>query len=197
MTGRPARAVLGTVFAVAAAIGLSAGCNNRPPTPGAKVQKVATDLTETAARQRITAYLTQTLRALPAGVGLSRRPDNPNLARLDDGDAAITVPCDDNDISGDGPEQVQLGYWVVGVPAGQNSHFFDLIRDAWTGRGFILHPEADSRWAPVFTPDGYTLVVQDAGKGDGSLSINTGSPCFPLSGKDATTPQPNELHRPS
>ncbi len=160
------------------------------------MQKVQTGLTETAARQRITDYLTRTLQGLPAGAGLSRRPDNPNLGALDDQDAAITVPCDDSDLVTDGPVQVQIRYWVIGVPTGQDSRYFGLIRDGWTGRGFRLSPQADPRWAAVITPDSYRLVVQDARKGDGSLSITAGSACFPYSDKDATTPQPSQLRPP-
>jgi hypothetical protein len=157
---------------------------------------VETNLTEAAARERITTYLLETLAALPPRVGLSRTPDNPNFATLTHG-AAITVPCNDSDLVTDGPVQAQIAYWVVGVPPGQTARYFDLIRDVWTRRGWALSPDADSRWAPVATPDGYGLNVQNARKGDGSLSITAGSPCFPKSGEGTTTPQPTELKRPS
>ncbi|KZM70450.1 hypothetical protein [Nocardia terpenica] len=153
-------------------------------------------LTEAAAREQINTYLLDTLEALPPGVGLSRTPDNPNLGTLGTG-AANTVPCEDDNSNPDGPVQAQTSYWVVGVPRGQNDHYFQLIRDYWTGRGFHLHPGSDSRWAAVMTPDQYRLNVQDAGKGDGSLSIGAGSPCFPKAAKGTATPQPPELTRPS
>jgi hypothetical protein len=155
---------------------------------------VGTNLTEAAARERITTYLLETLAALPPGVGLSRTPDNPNLATLDE---PVRVPCNDSDLVTDGPVQVQIRYWVVGVPAGQTARYFELIRDVWTRRGWALSPDSDSRWAPVATPDGYGLNVQNARKGDGSLSIAAGSPCFPQSAEGTTTPQPTELKRPS
>jgi hypothetical protein len=157
---------------------------------------VETNLTEAAARERITTYLLETLAALPPGVGLSRTPDNPNLAAFGD-EAAITVPCNDSDLVTDGPVQAQIAYWVVGVPTGQTARYFDLIRDVWTRRGWALRPDSDSRWAPVLIPDGYVLTLLDARKGDGSLSITAGSPCFPQSGVGTTTPQPSELKRPS
>ncbi|MFI5776955.1 hypothetical protein [Nocardia sp. NPDC051570] len=180
-------------IAVIAVAGLLAGCGKDSPNKGGKV---ATDLTEAAARDHINTLLVDTLRALQPGVSLSRKPDNPNLGAFGD-EAAITVPCDDSDLRTDGPVQLQIRYWLVGVPLGQNTHYFDLIRDYWTSQGFRLHPGADSRSTPVITPDGYRLNVQDAGKGDGSLSIGAGSPCFPQSGKGTTTPQPTEIKRPS
>lgn len=155
-----------------------------------------TSLTEAAARDRINAYLLETLQALPAGVGLSRKPDNPDLANLGEG-AAILVPCNDSDRAADGPEQVQARYWVVGIPPGQNARYFELIRSIWTGRGYSLQQDADSLWAPVRTPDGYGLVVRYVSDKDHSVSITAGSPCFPKSGEGTTTPQPTEIQRPS
>lgn len=157
---------------------------------------VETNLTEAAARERINTYFVDTLKALPAGVGLSLTPDNPHLGALGR-ESAITVPCNDSNLVTDSPVQAQIGYWVVGVPDGENTRYFGLIRDSWTQRGWSLNPASDPRWASVATPDGYSLAVQDAGKGDGSLSITAGSPCFPQSGKGTSTPQPTEISRPS
>ncbi|MBO0853407.1 MAG: hypothetical protein J2P18_06525 [Nocardia sp.] len=180
-------------IALAAVVVLFAGCGNHK---GDKGVPMNTTVTESAARERITAYFLDTLRALPPGVGLSRTPQNPDLSAFKD-DAAISVPCDDNNDDPRKPEQAQLAYWVVGVPAGQDSHYFELIRNYWTGRGFRLNPDSDSRWAAVWTQDGYSLSVKNAGKGDGSLSVGAGSPCFPKSAAGTTTPQPTQLRRPS
>jgi hypothetical protein len=172
---------------------LLVGCGNEKGGTGAPMSK---SLNETAARERINAYLLDTLRSLPPGVALSRTPDNPSLATLGD-EAAITVPCDDNETSPDGPVQAQTGYWVVGVPAGQNANYFNMIQNYWTARGYRSTPGANAQWVAVKTSDGYSLALTDANKGDGSLSITAGSPCFPNSAKGTTTPQPTELKRPS
>lgn len=190
---KPKAALVALGIALVAVAGLLTGCGNNKVDKGVAVD---TTLTEAAARERITAYFLDTLRALPPGVGLSRVPQNPNLAALGE-DAAISVPCDDNNDDPRKPEQAQLGYWVVGVPAGQDSHYFELIRNYWTGRGFRLNPDSTSRWAAVWTPDGYSLSVKNAGMGDGSLSLDSGSPCYPRSAKGTTSPQPTELKRPS
>ncbi|MQY22908.1 hypothetical protein [Nocardia macrotermitis] len=153
-------------------------------------------LTESVAREHINTYLLDTLRKLPSGVQLSATPDNPNLATLGP-EIVINVPCDDNNDDPRNPVQTTIAYWIAGLPGGQTDHYFQEIRDYWTGRGFRLNPDSSSSWAGVRTPDGYSLVIKNAGKGDGSLSITSGSPCFPKSGEGTTTPQPTELRRPS
>lgn len=187
-------ALAGLIIALTMATGALVGCTHH--NDNHKGVGVEPNLTEAAARERINTYLVETLKALPPGVGLSRKPDNPNLAELGN-EAAITVPCNDSDLVTDGPVQAQIGYWVIGVPPGDNARYFGLIRDSWTQRGWSLNPASDARWASVATPDGYSLSLKDAGKGDGSLSIVAGSPCFPTSGKGTTTPQPTEISRPS
>ncbi|MEG8179041.1 hypothetical protein GZH49_10910 [Nocardia terpenica] len=153
-------------------------------------------LTEASAQQRINTHLLDTLQALPDGAALSLTPDSSDLGRLGE-QPAITVPCDDNNDDPRKPFHLQISYWLIGVPPGQNAHYFQLIRDTWTQRGFRLSSDADSIWAPVSTPDGYHLVVQYVRDKDQSVSITAGSPCFPESGKGTTTPQPTELRRPS
>lgn len=153
-------------------------------------------LTESVARDHINTYLLDTLRALPPGVGLSVTPDNPDLGALGP-QVVLNVPCDDNNDDPRNPVQTQIAYWITGLPSGQTDHYFGVIRDYWTGRGYRLNPDSTSHWAAVATPDGYSLALNNAGKGDGSVSITSGSPCFPKSAEDTTTPQPTELERPS
>ncbi|MFI5776264.1 hypothetical protein [Nocardia sp. NPDC051570] len=152
-------------------------------------------LTEATARERINTYLLEALQALPPGAALSHQPDNPGLGAFGD-EAAITVPCEDSDVHTGGPEQVQIRYWVVGIPAGRNAHYFEVVRDTWIGRGYRLESDVNSAWAPVRTPDGYGLVVRYVSAKEQSLSITAGSPCFPRANLGTTTPQPAELHRP-
>ncbi|WP_019930710.1 hypothetical protein [Nocardia sp. BMG111209] len=188
MIGSRTRSVLVAMGIATAVLGPLIGCSD------SKGEHVTTALTEAVARDQIIAYFTETLQALPAGVRLSLTPANTDLTALD---PSITVPC--NDRSGDtsGPVQAQIAYWVVGVPNGQTSRYFGLIRDTWTGKGYRLAPQSDARRASTVTPDGYSLAVQDAGKGDGSLSLSAGSPCFPESAKGTTAPQPTEIQRPA
>ncbi|MFF0631562.1 hypothetical protein ACFYTS_03600 [Nocardia sp. NPDC004151] len=151
---------------------------------------VSQTLTEEAAHQQIISYLQKT--ADETGVGFSLTPDQGN-----NGSAlqpALRAPC----YAGDqerGPHQVQMRYWVVGIPAGQLSHYKSLLQDTWTSWGWKLDPEATPKLTGVGTPDHYSFILQDAGKGDGWLSVTAASPCFPFEGLGSTTPQPSEIHR--
>ncbi|MDG3015830.1 hypothetical protein [Speluncibacter jeojiensis] len=151
-------------------------------------------LTEQIARERGYNYLRETLAALPPGVSLSYHPDNPVLGALG---PENPVPCNDSNTVEHGPMNVTSGYWLVGVPAGQGRHYFDLITQLWSGWGWRESPGADMKWAAFNNTDGYSLVIQDAGKGDGSLSLTTTSPCFPESAAGTTTPEPSVIEHPS
>ncbi|MEC3957119.1 hypothetical protein VMT65_29075 [Nocardia sp. CDC153] len=153
--------------------------------------KVDPSLTESTARDRLNAYLLESLQGLPPGVSYSIASDNQYLGNMHT--PSLTVPCDEH---GNGSEVLQLSYWIIGVPAGQNTQYFDLIRNAWTARGWTLQQDADSRWAPVHTPDGYSLVLQYAPAQDHSLSVTAGSPCFPKAAGSTAAPQPTEIKRP-
>ncbi|MEG8181251.1 hypothetical protein GZH49_22345 [Nocardia terpenica] len=184
-------AALGIVLVAMA--GVSAGCGNGKA-PNDKGAKVDTSLTEASARERIINYLVETLQALPPGTGLSLTSDNSYLGSLKEG---FTVPCNDDDLHPDGPQHVQIRYWVVGVPTGQDAHYFQLIHDAWAARGWQSNPDSDSRWAAVHTADGYGLNVRYVPNQDHSVSVTAGSPCFPKAAEGTTAPQPTELRRPS
>jgi hypothetical protein len=154
-------------------------------------------LSEVKARDRMNTYLIETLKALPPSVGLSRVPDNPNLGALENDEIADVVPCTDGAALNGTPLQAGISYWLVGVPAGQGQEYFTRIHTIWTQRGWKLNSQSDARWATVTTPDGYSLTVQDAGKGDGSLNIAAGSPCFPASAKGGASPPPTAIPHPA
>ncbi|MBO0853409.1 MAG: hypothetical protein J2P18_06535 [Nocardia sp.] len=124
------------------------GSGNQSNNKGAQVD---TSLTETIARERITTYLLETLAAMPPGVGLSWIPDNPDLGTAGPASAG-TVPCNDRDTETGGPEEVQISYWVTGVPPGQDARYFDLMRNFWTSRGWDANPDPGEHGAAVLTP---------------------------------------------
>ncbi|MFF0490042.1 hypothetical protein ACFYTQ_13580 [Nocardia sp. NPDC004068] len=149
---------------------------------------VQQSLTEEAARRYIFQYLQRTANEI--GVKFSLSPDGVNHATAFE--PADTMPCYDGHRER-GPHQVQALYWVAGVPPGQTSRFFSLLRDTWKNWGWKLDPKATNTLAALGTPDHYTFIVQDAGKGDGWLSIVAASPCFPYEGLGAETPAPDVI----
>lgn len=146
------------------------------------------------ARERLNAFLLDSLEGLPPNVSYSITSDNQYLGTMHT--PSLRVPCDDDDRQSAG-SVLQFSYWVVGVPAGQNAQYFDLIRSAWAARGWTLQKDADSHWAPVHTPDGYVLVLQYAPAQDNSLSVTAGSLCFPRTGTGMPAPPQAEIKRPS
>ncbi|WP_405498312.1 hypothetical protein [Nocardia sp. NBC_00511] len=150
-------------------------------------------LTESVARDRLNANLLDSLQGLPPSVGYSIMSDNQYLGTMHT--PSLRVPCDDDGQHGSG-SVLQVSYWVVGVPAGQNAQYFEQIRNAWTARGWTVQKDADDHWAPVHTPDGYVLVLQYAPSQDQSLSVTAGSPCFPKAAASTAVPQPTEIKRP-
>lgn len=175
--------------AIAAMVLLPTGCAHEEHK---EAKSVDPSLTEEAARQRIFGYLEKT--ADETGIGFSMSPDGDNHGSPFQ--PAGPMPCYDG-YQEHGPHQVQVSYWVVGVPAGQTPQYFARLRQTWTGWGWKLDSEATSTLAGLGTPDNYTFVLQDAGKGDGWLSITAASPCFPYSGMGSKTPQPTVIQRPS
>ncbi|MEV6771161.1 hypothetical protein AB0N05_21335 [Nocardia sp. NPDC051030] len=149
-------------------------------------------LTAQRAQHRVYELLAETLRGLPAGVALSKTPDSPDLGK-DTNLYPLTMPCRDGNTETDGPHYVRSGYWLVGVPAGASRDYFDRIKRLWQDSGWR---EVDSRDRVVVvkTSDDYGLQLQDAGKGDGSLSLTGSSPCFPQSAMQPLDPDPTEIH---
>lgn len=150
-------------------------------------------LTEGEALTKIYAYLDQTVEKLPPGVGFALKPDSDNLGALN---KWTPVPCYDGHRE-HGPWQVQLDYWVVGIPPGTSAQHFDSIRQVWTDLGWRPDPNATPTLAGFETPDSYTFVVQDAELQPNGLSITAASPCFPDTNRGGDRPdQPTEIKRP-
>lgn len=152
-----------------------------------------TSLTEGAALTRIYEYLDQTAQKLPPGMGFALRPDTDNFATLD---GWQPMPCYDGHRE-HGPWQVQVDYWVVGVPPGEASRYFDTIRRIWTEMGWRQSANATATLAGFETPDGYTFVVRDAELQPSGLSVTGASPCFPDTKRGGDRPtQPSEIKHP-
>ncbi|QVI20905.1 hypothetical protein KHQ06_33300 [Nocardia tengchongensis] len=184
-----------TGLAVAAIVAIalvSVSCTHQNEEANKKedVKSVSQTLTEETAHQQIVSYLQKT--ADETGVGFSLTSDGNNHGSpLQPGGL---MPCYDGNKE-QGAHQVQAEYWVVGIPAGQLPRYKTLLQDTWTKWGWKLDPEATPTLAGVATPDNYSFILQDAGKGDGWLSVTAASPCFPFEGNGATTPLPSEIHR--
>ncbi|QIS10612.1 hypothetical protein [Nocardia arthritidis] len=141
---------------------------------------VESALTADLAQDRLLAYLSETLVALPKEFGLALRSDNPELAAFRE--IATAAPYDDNDHSGRGPVDLTVDYWVTGVPEGRIAVALGMIRDIWTARGWRAVGRPDHVTAR--TADRYTFDVQGALTGDGvfidgGLSIEGRSPQYP------------------
>ncbi|WP_459955757.1 hypothetical protein [Nocardia sp. IFM 10818] len=172
-------AVLGAVVLIAA------GCTSNK---GAKVDE---SLTGRQAQQRIYELMTETLRALPPGAVLSKTPDSPLLGK-DTNLYPIAVPCWSGNTQSEGPHYLSIGYWITGLPQDATGEYFNKISKIWQDRGW---QETDSSRL-VFvtkTEDGYGLHLQNADKGDGSLSLTGTSPCISDSALEPLDPDPTEI----
>lgn len=152
-----------------------------------------TSLTEAGTQARMFDYFTATLAALPAGISLAQAAPIPNL---EDQEPGITVPCDDNDQTDTGPINLQVGFWVHGVPVGEEDVTFEAFVDAFTAQGWS--PVRDSSSLTIvraYTPDGYALIAQL--NPVGGLSLTGSSPCFPKANEGTTTPQPTAIPHPT
>lgn len=158
-----------------------AGCHS-------KGSDVDASLTAQQSQHRIYDLMAETLRGLPAGVALSKTPDNPGLAK-DTNLYPITIPCWEGNTRTEGPHYASIGYWVVGVPQGATRDYFDRIKKVWQDHDWKT--VNDTPWvSAVKTSDGYGLQMQDADKGDGSLSLTGMSPCIPQSALEPLDPDP-------
>ena len=146
------------------------------------------------AQHTIYGYFNETLRALPGNINLSNRPDNDRLA-VKGNNRALAIPCWDGSIQSHGPRQVSIGYWIVGVPSGGTREYFQRIVDFWRTKGWG-QSYGDETAVAVRSSDGFGLKVQDAGKGDGSLSLTGFSPCVPEETKDSLADLPEVFPTP-
>ncbi|MFC9993561.1 hypothetical protein [Nocardia sp. NPDC127526] len=175
------------VVMLAVALAAATGCGSK----GSNDVDVDSSLTAQRAQQRVYELMTDTLKGLPGGVALSKEPGNPQLAKFDK-PYPLTVPCWDGNLQSDGPRYVRIPYWVVGLPAGGTRDYFDRITRVWQEHDWRTVNSTD--WILIVeTGDGYTLQLQDADKGDGSLSITGSSPCIPQSALEPLDPDPLEI----
>ncbi|MEC3954631.1 hypothetical protein VMT65_16445 [Nocardia sp. CDC153] len=148
-------------------------------------------LTAQRAQQRIYELMTDTVRGLPAGIALSKTPDSPVLGK-DTNLYPLTIPCWEGNTQTEGPHYLSVGYWIIGVPPGATRDYFDRIKRVWQDRNW--KPVNSTQWVlAVKTEDGYGLQLQDADKGDGSLSLTGMSPCIPQSALEPIDPDPAEI----
>ncbi|WP_188829173.1 hypothetical protein [Nocardia camponoti] len=151
-------------------------------------------LTAPQAQEKIYAYMRETLGELPAGAALSKVPDNTELG-VRRSLRPNAVPCWDGNIQSSGPRYLSVHYWITGLPAGSVQQYYDQIGASWKAKGWEIQTMGtDVIKASI--PDGFGLKVQDAGKGDGSLSLAGYSPCIPESTIDQLANNPETIPRP-
>ncbi|GGK61766.1 hypothetical protein [Nocardia camponoti] len=129
------------------------------------------------------------------GAALSKTPDNPGLA-VKNHVKPLPNPCWDGNEKSSGPRYLRVGYWITGLPVGRVSEEFLAIQEAWKRNGWQVDSSIPSV-SKAALPDGYGLQLQDAGKGDGSLSLTGFSPCVPESTIAELQPDPTTIERPS
>ncbi|MVU76397.1 hypothetical protein GPX89_03955 [Nocardia sp. ET3-3] len=79
-----------------------------------------------------------------------------------------------------------------GAAAGATRSYFDRIKQVWQDHDW--KPVNSTQWViAVKTDDGYGLQLQDADKGDGSLSLTGVSPGIPQSALEPIDPDPTEI----
>lgn len=154
---------------------------------------VDTSLTTQIAQTRVLEYFTETLAALPAQTTLSLQNSTAGKGQFYTGD---TVPCDDSDQTDTGPLNLQLRYWVHGVPIGQQIAYFDLIVSVldvqnWSPRRDI---KGNDRIVRASTSDGYTIIAHL--NSDDELSLGVSSPCFPRANDHSILSQPTMIAHP-
>lgn len=154
-------------------------------------------LTKQAAIEKAVGYLQKTLAAMPEGTELSLQPQNPKLADLGPTPDSVQQ-CSDSDAATpeNTPSQVQIRYWVTGIPEGKDHEYFEKLLTAWKSLGFKLADAPEPHWASTVNADGYELVVTDANRGTGSLSIGAGTPCIEPKNLHGAKPMPHTIKHP-
>ena len=155
---------------------------------------VDSTLTREAAQAQMLTYFTEVLRRVPNTLSLSEAAPKPDVQSDLYG---TTVPCIDDNTVTNSPVNLQLAFWVHGVPDGGETDayqaFVQSFRDArWSTVPDKAYPEEVTR---AFTPDGYALIAQL--NSVGGLSLTGSSPCFPAANDTTTTPQPTAIPHPA
>lgn len=130
-------------------------------------------LTRPAAQQKMVAYLSDTVGALPAGTTLTRRsPVDPSVEL----DAGLTVPCDDSNTADNSLVDFSVRYWVSGILSGESERIFEAIIRNWEDRGWsTTETNDDPRTVAAVLPDSYALIAV----GGALVTVSGRSPCFP------------------
>jgi len=178
-----------SVFAVLL-VSAIAGCTTTPDPE----EQVESTMSMREAQHRIYGYFEQTLRELPMEVSLSRTPGSAHLGAFR-GRMPGAVPCWSGNVQSEGPRYLDVSYWIVGIPAGGTREYFERILQNWQARGWE-ETSRDEVAGAVRTGDGFGLKLQDAGKGDGSLSLTGFSPCVPEETEDSLEPLPDVFPHP-
>lgn len=146
------------------------------------------------AQHSIYGYFNETLHELPRNIELSMKPDSDQLGTRRKS-MPTAVPCWSGNVQSEGPGYLRISYWVTGVPPGGTREYFERIRQIWQKKGWE-EVRRDDKHATVRTGDGFGLKLQDAGKGDGSLSLVGFSPCVPEETEDSLEPLPDVFPHP-
>lgn len=191
------RTVLGPLMVVVAmawvltACGISSdkGSNVNP-------NQVDPKLTKQAAIDKTIGYLKRTLASLPDGVAFSIHPQGRSLGSFPTPDTL--QQCSDSDAATpeNTPSQVQIRYWITGIPEGKDREYFERLMKIWKSWGWKLTDKPTSSWAPFTNAEDYGIVLVDAGGGTGALSITAGTPCIEPKNLHGAKPMPHTIKRP-
>ncbi|MFE4500783.1 hypothetical protein ACFRFQ_13050 [Rhodococcus sp. NPDC056743] len=153
---------------------------------------VNSSLTEPLARQAIIKYLSDTLTRTSKDVALSRQHPQASSGLFGNG---TVLPCIDDDTIENRPLNVIVKYWIVGIPGGKSTEYFDIFVRAWQGLGFkTLVAEGGLRSVSARSSDDYAFDLSENTKGD--LIISVSSPCFPA-GAVGGDPFPLDIANPN
>ncbi|GAB4583184.1 hypothetical protein [Nocardia sp. IFM 10818] len=148
--------------------------------------------TQAAVRAGLLGHFTETLRALPAGLSLVLyHPELPK-AGLHEG---VNLPWDAAD-----PDNLleffDIRYWVLGTTPDTSDHYFDLIMQIWTARGWPTETRGAARPRTGYTrtPDGYGLTITQSI--NGYLSMAGSTPAFEPD-SDEGAPMPRQIDHPA
>ena len=171
---------------------MATGCMVLPSDSGDS--QVESNMSMRQAQHTIYDYFNQTLIELPSDIRLSRKPASDQLGAFTKR-KPNALPCWDGSIQSHGPRRVDIAYWIVGIPPGGTGEYFQRISDIWIAKGWE-QTDRDSSYVSVRTDDGFGLALEDASKGDGSLSLTGFSPCVPEETKDSLEDLPEVFPHP-
>ena len=190
-----ARRAAAVVLTVLAGTALATSCSTTT-TPGASVTRPAVDanLTRDGAQAQMVTHFTEVLAHAPTSLSLALAAPKPTLQAQEKG---ITVPCYDDNTVHDSPVNLQVDFWVQGIPDGDETTAYHALVRAFTDAGWSTTPDETTtdKITRAYTPDGYALELWL--NSVGGLSLGASSPCFPATHDTTTTPQPTAIPHPT